>query len=121
MKTCFSDWCSLEPYDWQIDVAKALLLGLDSIIIAGTGSGKTIPFMLPVLIHPEKMIITLSPLKVLQRDQVKSSYTLRLQIVYYVSTGATVQEKQNSCSRCEWGDMVSVSGKGKNNRFIDFL
>jgi ATP-dependent helicase YprA (DUF1998 family) len=73
MKTCFSDRSSLEPYDWQLDVAEALLLGLDSIVIAGTGSGKTIPFMLPLLIHPEKMILILSPLKVLQRDQVQSS------------------------------------------------
>ena len=54
------------PYDWQLDVAEALLVGLDSIVIAGTGSGKTIPFMLPLLVHPKKMVLILSPLKVLQ-------------------------------------------------------
>ena len=58
------------PYDWQLDVAEAILLGLDSTVIAGTGSGKTIPFMLPLLAHPEKITIIISPLKVLQRDQV---------------------------------------------------
>ena len=58
------------PYDWQLDVTEAILLGLDSMVIAGTGSGKTIPFMLPLLAHPEKMVIIISPLKVLQRDQV---------------------------------------------------
>ena len=61
------------PYDWQLDVTEALLLGLDSMVIAGTGSGKTIPFMLPLLVHPEKIIIVISPLKVLQRDQVCAS------------------------------------------------
>jgi len=30
------------PYDWQLDVAEAILLRLDSTMIAGTGSGKTI-------------------------------------------------------------------------------
>ena len=34
------------PFDWQLDVIKALLLGLNSVVIAGTGSGKTIPFIL---------------------------------------------------------------------------
>ena len=58
------------PYDWQLDVTEAILLGLDSTVIAGTGSGKTIPFMLPLLAHPEKITIIISPLKVLQRDQV---------------------------------------------------
>ena len=58
------------PYDWQLDVTEALLLGLDSIVIAGTGSGKTIPFMLWLLVYPEKIVIIISPLKVLQQDQV---------------------------------------------------
>jgi bloom syndrome protein len=61
-----------EPYQWQLDVTEATLLGLDSVVIAGTGSGKTIPFMLPLLLNPDKMALVLSPLKVLQRDQVKA-------------------------------------------------
>jgi ATP-dependent helicase YprA (DUF1998 family) len=64
------------PYDWQLDVAEAILLGLDSMVIAGTGSGKTIPFMLPLLVHPEKIVIIISPLKVLQRDQVCDVLTI---------------------------------------------
>ncbi|KAJ7745181.1 P-loop containing nucleoside triphosphate hydrolase protein [Mycena maculata] len=57
------------PYDWQIDVAEALLLGLDAVVIAGTGAGKTIPFMMPVLLHRDKFVLVVSPLKVLQEDQ----------------------------------------------------
>ncbi|KAH9953315.1 hypothetical protein BC827DRAFT_1085561, partial [Russula dissimulans] len=33
----------LELYGWQLDICEALLLGLDCIVIAGTGSGKTMP------------------------------------------------------------------------------
>ena len=31
------------PYDWQLDVAEAIILGLDSIVIASTGSDKRLP------------------------------------------------------------------------------
>ncbi|KAJ6539757.1 hypothetical protein B0H19DRAFT_1003355 [Mycena capillaripes] len=57
------------PYDWQIDVAEALILGLDAVVIAGTGAGKTIPFTMPLLLHREKFVLIISPLKVLQEDQ----------------------------------------------------
>ena len=70
MRTCLYNSSGFGPHDWQLDVAESLLLGLDSIVIAGTGSGKTIPFMLPLLVHPAKMVLVISPLKVLQRDQV---------------------------------------------------
>jgi ATP-dependent helicase YprA (DUF1998 family) len=70
-----------------LDVAEALLLGLDSVVIAGTGSGKTIPFMLPLLLHPEKMVLILSPLKILQRDQVCT-----LCLVFYPTTNSHVRD-----------------------------
>jgi len=59
-----------DPRVWQLDVTEALLLGLDSIVIAGTGSGKTMPFMMPLLLDEKKKILVLSPLKVLQEEQV---------------------------------------------------
>ncbi|KAI0324315.1 P-loop containing nucleoside triphosphate hydrolase protein, partial [Cubamyces sp. BRFM 1775] len=49
-----------QPYPWQLDVAEALLLGLDAVVIAGTGAGKTIPYLLPLLL-PEvqrRMLVT---------------------------------------------------------------
>ncbi|KAI0747610.1 P-loop containing nucleoside triphosphate hydrolase protein, partial [Daedaleopsis nitida] len=62
-----------KPYEWQLDVAEAFHLGLDCIVIAGTGSGKTIPYLLPLLLpeNEKKMIPVISPLKSLQRDQAK--------------------------------------------------
>jgi bloom syndrome protein len=47
-------------------------LGLDLVVIAGTGAGKTMPFMMPLLLDKKKVIIV-SPLKVLQADQVRIS------------------------------------------------
>lgn len=34
---------AIKPYDWQIDVAEALALGLDATVVAGICSGKTLP------------------------------------------------------------------------------
>ena len=62
----------LEPYDWQLNVTEAILLGLDCVVIAGTGSGKTIPFAMPLLVDKtkKKMVIVISPLNDLEEDQV---------------------------------------------------
>lgn len=60
------------PYDWQLDVAEAVLLGLDVTVLASTGSGKAISFILPLLADEtgRKMVVIISPLKELQKDQV---------------------------------------------------
>ncbi|KAJ7149091.1 P-loop containing nucleoside triphosphate hydrolase protein [Mycena filopes] len=58
-------------YEWQIDVSEAIVLGLDAVVIAGTGAGKTIPFMMPLLLDRSKFVLVISPLKILQEDQAK--------------------------------------------------
>jgi ATP-dependent helicase YprA (DUF1998 family) len=60
------------PYPWQLDAAEAIILGLDCIVIAGTGAGKTIPFALPFMVKDSvnKMLIIISPLNALEFDQV---------------------------------------------------
>jgi ATP-dependent helicase YprA (DUF1998 family) len=65
------------PYSWQVDVAEALLLGLDCIVIAGTGSGKTMPFGMPLLLDQakEKMVVVISPLNELEAEQVSISFS----------------------------------------------
>jgi superfamily II DNA helicase RecQ len=50
------------------------LLGLDSVIVTGTGAGKTMPFMMPLLLNDKKMVIIISLLKILQADQVQYHY-----------------------------------------------
>lgn len=70
----FSEACAgKKPYDWQVDAAEALLLGLDVVLTAGTGAGKTMPFVMPLLLNKKakKMVIIISPLNELERDQVR--------------------------------------------------
>lgn len=60
-----------EPHDWQLDVAEAILLGLDCTVIAGTGAGKTMPFIMPLFAEGrKKVVVIISPLNVLEEDQV---------------------------------------------------
>lgn len=66
------------PYDWQIDAAECVLLGVNGIFIAWTGAGKTIPFMLPCLLPQgsDKVTVVISPLKVLQQEHVCVTFFL---------------------------------------------
>ncbi|KAI0634115.1 P-loop containing nucleoside triphosphate hydrolase protein [Trametes polyzona] len=66
------------PYDWQVDVAEALLLGVDCTVIAGTGSGKTMPFVMPAFVDSHKTYIIISPLNALERDQGQRFAQLRV-------------------------------------------
>jgi ATP-dependent helicase YprA (DUF1998 family) len=59
-----------KPYDWQVDITEALLLGLDCVAIAGTGAGKTMPFGMPLLMDDckSKMVIVISPLNIREKS-----------------------------------------------------
>ncbi|KAF5335906.1 hypothetical protein D9758_017687 [Tetrapyrgos nigripes] len=69
----------MEPYEWQLDVSEALFLGLDCTVIAGTGSGKTMPFVMPLFAAKDKvfggkdkdMVIIISPLNALEAQDVR--------------------------------------------------
>jgi bloom syndrome protein len=76
LRRLFRERFGKDPYDWQLDVTEAILLGLDSIVIAGTGAGKTMPFMMPLLLDKSKKVIIVSPLKILQADQVQDILVL---------------------------------------------
>ncbi|KXN91129.1 ATP-dependent DNA helicase Q-like 4A [Leucoagaricus sp. SymC.cos] len=69
------------PHDWQVNVAEALMLGLDVVVIAGTGCGKTAPFMMSVLLNPGARLLIISPLKALQEDQECQFLTVGLSVV----------------------------------------
>jgi ATP-dependent helicase YprA (DUF1998 family) len=59
------------PYPWQLDAAKAFHLGLDCIILAGTGCGKSLPFVMPTMLCKDKILLVISPLNSLEEDQVR--------------------------------------------------
>ncbi|KAF8154045.1 P-loop containing nucleoside triphosphate hydrolase protein [Crassisporium funariophilum] len=78
LETLFRQRFGRDPYEWQVDVTEAILLGLDCVVIAGTGAGKTMPFMMPLLLDDSKCILVISPLKVLQEDQAKRFEKMKL-------------------------------------------
>ena len=69
-------------YEWQLDVGEALKLGLDCSVIAGTGAGKAIPFILPLLAEKKMAVIIISPLNALEGDQVVNNSSVKIFILY---------------------------------------
>lgn len=62
---------SYTPDDWQAYLVHRLFQGYDSILCAGTGYGKSLIFEgLAVLGGFGKLVVVISPLKALERDQV---------------------------------------------------
>lgn len=62
-----------EPHEFQLDIAEALMLGLNITAIVGTGSGKTLPWVMLLLLEENKAktVLVISPLKALQADHVR--------------------------------------------------
>ena len=62
---------SYSPDDWQVHLIRRILQGYDLIFCAGTGYGKSLIFeALAILAGPKKVVLVVSPLKALERDQV---------------------------------------------------
>ncbi|KAI6139196.1 P-loop containing nucleoside triphosphate hydrolase protein, partial [Pisolithus tinctorius] len=70
-----------KPYPWQLDCAEAFVLGIDCIVLAGTGFGKTLPFTIPSLLYLDKITIIISPLNALEEDQVRTLAGLKAAVV----------------------------------------
>jgi ATP-dependent helicase YprA (DUF1998 family) len=64
---------------WQLDAATCIYNGTDLIVHVGTGEGKSLPFVMPLFVRKEKMVIILAPLSALKDKMV----------IYasYISTG----------------------------------
>ena len=68
------------PYWYQEDIAEAFHLGLNVSVLAGTGFGKTLPFIMPLLADStgKSKVIIVSPLNALQSDQVSILFIIFL-------------------------------------------
>lgn len=69
------------PREWQLDVAEALYLGLDCIVVTGTGTGKTLPFILSNLVSEKTITLIISPLDALESTQVSVSFDLKRETI----------------------------------------
>lgn len=56
----------------QLKPVQSLLNGNDTIVIAGTGSGKSLIYQLPALLHPDKLTLVIEPTLSLLYDQVSA-------------------------------------------------
>ena len=54
------------PRVFQLQASLEMLHRRDCVVIAGTGSGKTLRLLIPALLRPGSISITISPLKRLQ-------------------------------------------------------
>lgn len=63
-----------KPFEWQLQVPMSVYCGEDVIVDVGTGSGKTLCFSLPLVLHDTDIVLTISPLTALMIDQVRVYY-----------------------------------------------
>ena len=68
------------PRVFQLQASLAMLRRQDSDILASTGSGKTLCMLIPIILRPESITITISPLKHLQMTQVRSELAVPCEI-----------------------------------------
>ncbi|KAH7320501.1 P-loop containing nucleoside triphosphate hydrolase protein, partial [Rhizoctonia solani] len=62
------------PYKYQLEVALALESSRDVLCVAGTGSGKSLAFVLVLFMHPEWILWIVSPLNFIE-DQMALDYS----------------------------------------------
>ncbi|KAF7305411.1 hypothetical protein HMN09_00793500 [Mycena chlorophos] len=61
------------PFQWQLDAAVAILCGEDVILDVGTGSGKSLCFVLALLFSTTDVAITVMPLTALMLEQAQNA------------------------------------------------
>ena len=57
-------------FAWQLETGAAVLCGEDVIVDVGTGSGKTLSFSIPLVLHETDVALRVTPLTALMIDQV---------------------------------------------------
>jgi ATP-dependent helicase YprA (DUF1998 family) len=66
-------------FAWQLEVGAAVLCGEDVIVDVGTGSGKSLSFSIPLVLHETDVALRVTPLTALMIDQVRtvSSHSIK--------------------------------------------
>ncbi|KAG8732695.1 hypothetical protein FRC10_000752 [Ceratobasidium sp. 414] len=59
------------PHSWQLDCAVSAHLGIDVLVIAGTGAGKTLPMVANCWLNPHLIVFLVLPLNALGNQQAK--------------------------------------------------
>lgn len=62
----------LYPRKLQLQAVIAVCSGKDLVMRAATGAGKTLMMVIPALLNPDNIVLTFSPLKFIQENQVRA-------------------------------------------------
>ncbi|KDN41306.1 hypothetical protein RSAG8_07575, partial [Rhizoctonia solani AG-8 WAC10335] len=62
----------ITPYPWQVRVAVAMIRQRDVLCLAGTGFGKTLPFVMPLFLSVKCIAWIISPLNYIEEQQAES-------------------------------------------------
>ncbi|KAJ7061084.1 hypothetical protein C8F01DRAFT_158262 [Mycena amicta] len=73
LKKLSEDILGKTPFQWQLDAAVAILCGENLILDVGTGCGKSLCFVLPLLLDESDIAISVMPLTALMLDQVRTT------------------------------------------------
>lgn len=83
----------------QLPVILAILAGRDVLAVRPTGSGKSLCFQVPALLHPGTALV-IEPLKALMKDQVRGLHDLQIPATF-ISSDVPRQERQARLSLLE--------------------
>ncbi|KAF8597052.1 P-loop containing nucleoside triphosphate hydrolase protein, partial [Ceratobasidium sp. AG-I] len=76
------------PHPWQVSAACALYSGKrDVLVLAGTGYGKTLPFVMNCFLRPDLIVWIVSPLNYIEMQQAKSFLRWGLRAIADVKNG----------------------------------
>jgi len=63
-------------FSWQLEIGAAVLCGEDVIVDVGTGSGKSLGFSVPLVLHETDIALRVTPLTALMIDQVSPTLSI---------------------------------------------
>jgi ATP-dependent helicase YprA (DUF1998 family) len=108
------DATELIPHAFQLDAVIALWRNRDLIVIAGTGRGKTLAFVMPCFLSKMVTVVVISPLNALMDDQVSLTFG-SLKIAQCTSEGSSIPRMWPASDICECrgfaGRQVSVESE----------
>jgi ATP-dependent helicase YprA (DUF1998 family) len=106
-----TDATGLTPHSFQLDAAVALWRNRDLIVIAGTGRGKTLSFIMPCSLTTLVTVLVISPLNALMDDQVRLG-------TQFLSCKLRTQHQARRFR--EWGLWATSVNAGtlQNNRYL---